>query len=42
MKAVAMFIVVVGDACKVQEFVLLLVFMGHKRTKTSKSQRLPA
>ncbi len=33
MKAVAMFIVMVGNAFKMQEFVLLLIFMRHKRTK---------
>jgi len=42
MKAVAMFIVMVGDAFKMQEFVLFLIFMSHKRTEACKSQRLPA
>ncbi len=37
MKAVAMFIVMVGNAFKMQEFVLLLIFMRHKRTKACKS-----
>lgn len=42
MKAIAMFIVMVGDALKMQEFVLFLIFMSHKRTEACKSQRLPA
>ncbi len=42
MKAVAMFIVMVSDTFKMQEFVLLLIFMSHKRTEACKSQRLPA
>jgi hypothetical protein len=42
MNAVAMFIVMVGDALKMKEFVLLLIFMRHKRTKACQSKRLPA
>ena len=42
MEAIAMFIVMVGDAFKMQDFVLFLIFMSHKRTEACKSQRLPA
>jgi hypothetical protein len=42
MNAVAMFIVMVGNSMKMQEFVLLLVFMSHNRIKSRENQRLPA
>ncbi len=37
MKAIAVFIVMVSDANKVQEFVLFLIFMSCKRTEACKS-----
>ena len=42
MKVIRMIIMVMGNALKVQQLVLFLLFMRHKRTKTCEGQRLPA
>ena len=42
MKVIRMIIMVVGNTLEVKQFVLLLLFMRHKRTKACKGQRLPA
>ncbi len=42
MRVPSVFVMVVGDALEVKQFVMLLVFMSHKRTKACKGQRLPA
>ncbi len=42
MKVIRMIIMVMGNTLEVKQFVLLLLFMRHKRTKACKGQRLPA
>ncbi len=42
MKVIAMRIVMMGDAFKMKQFVLLTIFISNQRSKSSKSQRLPA
>ena len=42
MKVIRMIIMVMGNTLKVQQLVLFLLFMRHKRTKTCEGQRLPA
>jgi len=37
-----MIIMVMGNTLEVKKFVLLLLFMRHKRTNACKGQRLPA
>ena len=42
MKALSVFVMVMGDALEVKQFVMFLVFMSRKRTKACRGQRLPA
>ena len=42
MKVLSVFVMVVSNSLEVEQLMLCMLFMRHKRTKASKGQRLPA